>query len=148
MKVYVSGALKGSRDLAQARSLYEQAAQVVEAAGHDAYLPHQHTDPERAADVPPIQIYHRDVEALTKSDGVLAFLGEPSLGVGAELALCVQAGVPILGLHRPTEDISRFATGLLETAGCQVVCFVDGDQMEYAIRGFLTHLSHGFESGV
>jgi hypothetical protein len=141
MMVYVSGALKGSRDIARARALYEHAAQVVTAAGHQAYLPHQHTDPEHAAAISPAQVFLRDVAALRAANGVVVFLGEPSLGVGAELALCAEAGTPMLGLHTPVDDVSRFAAGLLESAGGRLVCYADASELEAAIRGFLVDLS-------
>jgi 2'-deoxynucleoside 5'-phosphate N-hydrolase len=141
MRVYVSGALKGSRDIARARALYELAAEVVTAAGHDAYLPHQHTDPELAASISPAQVFRRDVAALRAANGVVAFIGEPSLGVGAEIAICVEAGTPLLGLHMTVQDVSRFAVGLLEAAGARLVCYANAGELEAAIRGFIDDLS-------
>lgn len=141
MMVYVSGALKGSRDIARARALYERAARVVAAAGHQAYLPHQHTDPIHAAAISPAQVFRRDLAALRAASGVVAFVGEPSLGVGAELALCAEAGTPLLGLHTPVDDVSRFAVGLLEAAGARLVCYADAGELEAAIRSFLEDLS-------
>lgn len=140
MMVYVSGALKGSRNIARARALYERAAEVVTTAGHQAYLPHQHTDPEHAATISPAQVFRRDVAALRAANGVVAFVGEPSLGVGAELALCAEAGTPMLGLHMPADDVSRFAVGLLEAAGARLVCYADAGELEMAIRSFLEDL--------
>jgi hypothetical protein len=140
MMVYVSGALKGSRDLARARTLYEWAARVVAAAGYQAYLPHQHTDPEHAATMSPAQVFQRDLAALKSASGVVAFLGEPSLGVGAELALCAEAGIPLLGLHMPGDDVSRFAMGLLEASGGRVICYGNADELETGIRSFLSSL--------
>lgn len=145
MMVYVSGALKGSRDIARARALYEQAARLVTAAGYDAYLPHQHTDPERAAAISPAQVFRRDVAALRAAIGVVAFVGEPSLGVGAELAICAEAGTPMLGLHMPVHEVSRFAVGLLEAAGARLVCYSDTGELEAAILGFLDDLTAGTE---
>jgi 2'-deoxynucleoside 5'-phosphate N-hydrolase len=141
MMVYVSGALKGSRDIARARALYEQAAYFVATAGHKAYLPHQNTDPEHAAAISPAQVFRRDVAALRAANGVVAFIGEPSLGVGAELALCAEAGTPLLGLHTPADDVSRFAVGLLEAVGARLVCYGDSGELESAIRDFLDDIS-------
>lgn len=140
MRVYVSGALKAARDLPRARALYEQAAQVVVAAGHEAYLPHQSTDPQRNAEASAAEVFQRDRAALLAADGVVAFLGEPSLGVGAELAICAQAGTRVLGLHGAHDDVSRFAAGLLETYGGRLVCYHGSSQLEEAIRTFLQDL--------
>ena len=141
MMVYISGALKASRDLARARALYESVAEIVTLAGHIAYLPHQFTDPEYAVTASPVQVFQRDLAALRSADGVLAFLGEPSLGVGAEIAICTQAKTPLLGLHRPGDDVSRFAVGLLEAAGARLVCYANAIELEAAIHKFLEEVN-------
>ncbi|MFZ5720930.1 MAG: nucleoside 2-deoxyribosyltransferase [Pseudomonadota bacterium] len=140
MMIYVSGALKASSDLLSARALYENAARVIRLAGHQAYLPHQHTDPQRASRMSASQVFKRDLAALDRCDGVVVFLREPSLGVGAEIALCAQSGVPMLGLSEPADEISRFATGLLEEAGAQVVTYSDDRDLSCAIERFLLEI--------
>ncbi len=135
--VYISGALKASRDLDRARALYERAAYVVREAGDQPYLPHQHTDPERNAAISPVQVFQRDLGALRSADAVLAFLSEPSLGVGAELALCAQAGTPMLGLVTPSDEVSRFAIGLLGSAGGRIAVYANTEELDGAVREFL-----------
>ncbi|WP_133065543.1 nucleoside 2-deoxyribosyltransferase [Niveispirillum lacus] len=149
MIVYVSGALKASRDLSRARALYEEAARIVVDAGHQAYLPHQTTDPLHNADASPAQVFQQDVLALMQADGVVAFLNEPSLGVGAELALCTQAGTRVLGLHNTDSDVSRFAVGLLEAHGGRLVQYDELENIEEAILRFLEDLTrdHSFKRG-
>lgn len=126
MLVYVSGPLQGAVDLASARELYARVADAVRALGHQAYVPHLHTDPETASELTPASVYDRDVAALTSADVIVAHLGAPSTGVGAELVLAWGAGLRLVGLRRRGETVSRFAEGLLDRAGGDLLVF-DGD---------------------
>lgn len=141
MKVYISGALKASRDLAAARRLYEYAATSVRRIGVEPYLPHATTDPEKEADLSPLSVYHTDVTALRSCQAVIAFLDEPSLGVGAELAICAQDDIPVLGLCRSPEAVSRFAIGCLLDSGGQLASYGNEGQLDLHIDGFIQSLS-------
>ena len=48
MKFYISGALMASKNLNEATKEYEDIAALLEENGHDAYLPHKNTHPEKA----------------------------------------------------------------------------------------------------
>ncbi len=137
MQVYISGALQASRDLAGARALYEAAATAVARAGHEPYLPHQHTDPVAAAGLNPAAVFRRDMQFLRDSDAVVAFLNEPSLGVGAEMVLACEAGIPVLALHRFDIGVSRFVIGYLDYQGATVASYHDLGEMETAVSTFL-----------
>lgn len=113
-KVYISGALMGARDLGRARELYEIFASACRDAGWIPYLPHSNTDPDAAATLPASTVVSRDLEELESADVLLAYLGEPSLGVGAEIALAVCRDKPILATYESGRRISRFVLGLLE----------------------------------
>ena len=140
MRIYVSGALKGSRDLRTARELYERAAATVAAAGHEPYLPHKNTDPEEAAQLPPERVFDTDLNAIRNSHAVLAFLSEPSLGVGAELAICRREAIPLLGLCEEGVEVSRFAIGCLVAGRGQLVRYGAWTQAQEAILDFLNDL--------
>ncbi len=140
MRVYISGALKGSRDLVAARKLYERAALAVSQAGHEPYIPHASTDPVRAAKLAPEAVYDSDMKAIHRSDAVLAFLNEPSLGVGAELAICTRESIPVLGLCAAQTDVSRFAIGCLLAGNGRMIRYRAWAQAEQAIAGFLAAL--------
>lgn len=144
MRVYISGALKASRDLAAARKLYEYAATSVRRVGVEPYLPHATTDPEKEADLSPISVYHTDITALRSCQAVIAFLDEPSLGVGAELAICAQDDIPVLGLCRSPDEVSRFAIGCLLNGGGRLATYGSEGQLDVHIDGFIQSLSeHG-----
>lgn len=141
MKIYISGALKGSKDLISARALYDKTAEFIGTCGHAPYVPHQNTDPIRAAEVLPSNVFKMDVAHMRSASGVIAFLNEPSLGVGAELAICAQERIPVLALHEANSDVSRFALGLLETYDDgDVVQYGDWNDVEIAIAAFFQSL--------
>lgn len=115
MRIYISGALMGSANVAMARERYERIAVILNRHGFQCYLPHQHTDPVKMAALPPYEVFRRDEAALLSGDAVVAFLDEPSLGVGAEVAIAVANGRPVIGLCHEQTPVSRFLIGLIET---------------------------------
>jgi len=120
-KIYVSGALMAAANLDEARSKYEECASVLRNAGYAPYLPHRSTDPELMAEIAGVDVFDRDAKELMTSDAVVAFLDEPSLGVGAELAMCVAQGIPVVALMRPEARVSRFVFGMLESSDAVMV---------------------------
>jgi nucleoside 2-deoxyribosyltransferase len=112
---YISGALMGAGDLAYVRGLYEAFAQACEAAGVRAYLPHQNTDPDIQWDLADDEVTTKDLNELSNADVIVAYLGEPSLGVGAELVIAMQQNKTILAVYECRRKISRFVRGLLRS---------------------------------
>jgi hypothetical protein len=105
----------GASDLAYVRGLYEALAQVCEAAGVRAYLPHQNTDPDLQWDLADDEVTTKDLTELSKADVIVAYFGEPSLGVGAELVITMQQHKTILAVYECQKKISRFVRGLLRS---------------------------------
>lgn len=140
--VYISGALKGASDLARVRRLYEGFAEACVDVGWCPYLPHEHTDPETAAGVPSRVVAKRDITQLEKADAVVVYLGEPSLGAGAETAIALSAGKRVLAVWEKDADVSRFLEGLVEGHGRAArYTFVSlGDAQDW-IRGQLAELA-------
>jgi nucleoside 2-deoxyribosyltransferase len=127
MRVYLSGPLQGSSDLVRARHLYEGIARTLEAVGHEVYVPHLHTDPERAAGISAEQVFQTDVRQLLWADAIVAHIGAPSTGVGAELAIATHEGKRIIAVRRVVETPSRFALGLVLSAGGTAIAFERDD---------------------
>ncbi len=134
---YISGALTGLSDPVSARRYYELLATVCQEAGMAAYLPHRENDPVLHADVPASVVYQRDLVHLQASDVVVAHVGAPSLGVGAELALAVAAGIDIVAVRRPAEPHSRFVAGMLEEGGAHFIVASDIDLPTELLRAIL-----------
>ena len=122
--IYISGALHGSRHLAEARSTYDRLAQLLRRDGLSSYVPHKHTDPIEAADLSASSVLERDWKMLSNSAAVIAFLDEPSLGVGAEVAMALERGIPVIGAVRKGHQTSRFLQGLILASDC-------GELLEY-----------------
>jgi 2'-deoxynucleoside 5'-phosphate N-hydrolase len=114
LRVYISGALMGASDLNRVRNLYQRFAEACEAVQWEPYLPHTRTDPERDGGATPSEVIDADLRELNRSDVVIAYLGEPSLGVGAEVVLAMQSGKAILAVYESSRRVSRFVGGLLE----------------------------------
>jgi nucleoside 2-deoxyribosyltransferase len=116
VRVYISGALVNVGDLDAARELYEAIAATCGMAGCDAYVPHQHADPVRDAGLSNLEVARRDLAEIARADCLVAWLGEPSLGVGAEVAIALADRKPVLALVPEGRKVSRFLLGLLETS--------------------------------
>lgn len=123
MKIYVSGALQASRDLVAARALYAFVADTLANAGHQVYLPHQNTDPVFGRAASAGDVFKRDCEELFRADMVVALLNEPSLGVGAELALAASRGIKICAYAERSTKVSRFIVGLLEAQNVRLTSY-------------------------
>src|SRR5688572_16431328 len=96
MLAYISGALLNAAHLDASRALYERLAEACRSAGWDAYVPHQHADPVRDAHLSNVDVAERDLENVMAADVLVAYVGEPSLGVGAEVAIALRAGKRVL----------------------------------------------------
>ena len=126
MRAYISGALINAGHLEQARALYERLAEACVAAGWDAYVPHQHADPVRDPDLSNVEVATRDLDQVNAADVIVAYVGEPSLGVGAEVAIALAAGKRVLLVAPRDRRVSRFLLGLAELhSGRTAVCRYD-----------------------
>lgn len=137
MRIYISGPLQGSSDLQTARSFYEALAAVVEESGHEAYVPHLSTDPIADRDLSAETVFATDVAALNEADAVIAHVGLPSTGVGAEIVLALASNRRVLGLKREGERGSRFAEGLISDAGGVVCTFHGRADLRSSLRNWL-----------
>ena len=108
---YISGALTNVTGLDDMRKFYEAIGQVCAENGFPPYIPHQHTDPILAAGISPRKVWETDYGVVSRSTVVVAFVGEPSLGVGAELEIARENKVPIILIARTSDKVSRMARG-------------------------------------
>lgn len=137
MLIYISGPLQGSSDLDAARRLYDDLADIVRECGHEAYVPHHYTDPTKAATLSAGDVFTTDLAALNAAHAVMAHVGLPSTGVGAEVALSVASDRRVLGLKRPGERGSRFAEGLIEDSGGRIATFIDREDLAEQVAAWL-----------
>lgn len=137
MHIYISGPLQGSTDLGAARDFYDELAAIVSSVGHDPYVPHHSTDPVAAGGLSARTVFATDVSALNSADAVIAHIGLPSTGVGAEIALATASGRRVLGLKRRGEKGSRFAEGLIADAGGVIAEFEGEGELAAAVEHWL-----------
>lgn len=114
-KVYISGALMAAKNLDRVKELYNDIAIICSENGLNPYLPHNNTDPIKDSNVSDKEVYLKDFEELVKSSLVIAYIGEPSLGVGAELSICVSKQIPVITVTESKRKVSRFLKGMLQT---------------------------------
>lgn len=112
-KAYVSGALTGIPNPEEIKAFYEAIGDLCRQQGLEAYIPHQAgTDPIKNPAVTPSQVYKVDKAHVTESDLVVAYVGLPSLGVGAELGWAEAYNIPVILLAERGKKISRMILGM------------------------------------
>ena len=130
-EAYVSGALTALEDGPRTRLFYELLAEVVESAGLRAYLPHRVTDPVTAADLDPRTVYDIDRAHVTGSRVVVAYGGIPSFGVGIEVELAREHGIPVILVVERDRSVSRLLLG--NPAVVEVVRFAELDGLRRSL---------------
>ena len=114
VRAYISGALINAACLDDARKLYERLAAACASAGCAAYVPHQHADPVRDPHLSNAEVARRDLAEVRAADVLVAYVGEPSLGVGAEVAIALEEGKQVWLVAESDRKVSRFLLGLAE----------------------------------
>jgi transcriptional regulator with XRE-family HTH domain len=85
---------------------------LEESADAFVYLPQMYSDPSRDADMSPEEIYVLDRWRIAESDFVLANLDLPAFGVGQEVEMACQLGLPIVAYHHTALRPSRIVRGI------------------------------------
>ena len=137
-RVYISGALMAAKDLERVKRLYNEIAAICSTNGLDPYLPHNNTDPIKNNTISDKEVFKKDFEELVKSSLVISYIGEPSLGVGAELSICVSNHIPVITITESKRKVSRFLKGmLLTTKSTQLIEFDNINDLRYKLTNCL-----------
>ena len=113
LRAYLASALTDLADSERQR-VYELCGvlkKVCSEFGVSLYLPFEHTDPMKHADVPPPVVYERDRKQVVTSDFVLVLCASASYGVGQENEIAAEHGVPVVYLMRKGCRVSRMLLG-------------------------------------
>jgi len=86
-----------------------------------------------------VWIYNTDIGWLRESDGLIAEVTAPSLGVGYEIAKAEEWGIPILLLYRNTPNKAPSAM-LRGNKNLRMVIYEDEEDAFKAIEDFLSSL--------
>src|SRR2546429_7346534 len=130
-EAYISGALTALDDAPRTKLFYEVLAEIAEAAGLRAYLPHRVTDPVATAEVDPRTVYEIDRAHVTSAAVLIAYAGIPSFGVGIEVELAREHGVPVIVVAERDRPISRLLLG--NPPVVEVVKFPDLDGLRHGL---------------
>ena len=122
-EVYISGALTAIADGARARVFYELLAEIVSECGLRPYLPHHTTDPIAAPDLDPRSVYEIDRARVARSGLIVAYAGTPSFGVGIEVEIAREHGIPVIVVAERDRVVSHILLG--SPAVVEVVRFTD-----------------------
>jgi hypothetical protein len=134
-EAYISGALTALDDAPRTKLFYELLAEIAEAAGLRAYLPHRVTDPVAAAHLDPRAVYEIDRAHVTSAAVLIAYAGIPSFGVGIEVELAREHSVPVVVVAERERPISRLLLG--NPAVVEVVKFADLDGLRRTLTAAL-----------
>src|SRR6266699_6480659 len=134
-EAYISGALTALADGPRAKLFYELLAEIAQATGLRAYLPHRVSDPIAAAHLDPRAVYEIDRAHVTSAGVVIAYAGIPSFGVGIEVGLAREHGVPVIIVAERDRPISRLLLG--NPAVVELVKFADLDGLRRSLTAAL-----------
>src|SRR2546428_13324610 len=137
-EAYISGALTALEDAPRTKLFYEVIAEIAEGAKLRAYLPHRVTDPVAAANIEPRTVYEIDRAHVTAARVVIAYAGVPSFGVGIEVELAREHGVPVVVVAERDRPVSRLLLG--NPAVVEVVRFADLEGLRRALVAALSRI--------
>ena len=144
-EAYISGALSALDDAPRTKLFYEVLAEIAETAGLRAYLPHRVSDPVVSADLDPRAVYEIDRAHVTGAAVLIAYAGIPSFGVGIEVELAREHGVPVIIVAERDRPISRLLLG--NPAVVEVVKFADLDGLRRALAAALASVASVMRDG-
>ena len=145
MRIYFSGAIAGGRENLVT---YQHIVKWLQTAGHE--VPSAHVaDPEvlsRESHVPPANVYERDMAWIEQSDGMVAEVSTPSLGVGYEICHALYKEKPVLCLYRRGLFISRMITGN-SSPYLRLAAYGDLDELDAYLSSFLKAMGNPSNCG-
>lgn len=98
MRIYFAGSIRGGRDDA---AIY---LELVEELARFGEVLTEHVATVGEEDLSDDEIFARDLDWLTGCDAVVAEVTTPSLGVGWEIGVAQERGIPVLCLFRRGAD--------------------------------------------
>jgi hypothetical protein len=133
--IFLSGALTGLEKPDFIIANYERVGLVCEEIGAVAYRPWRYTDPIADPHIPSREVYETDEYHVSTADLVIAYVGIPSLGVGQEIEIAKEHGVPVLLLCERRKPLSRMTRGSPNVI--DVIRFDDMEEALCQVRAFL-----------
>ncbi len=139
MKIYFSGSISGGREH---EAIYQHLVAHLQAQGHNVLSAHV-ADPialEHEKDLPPREVFERDVNWVKACEAMIAEVSTPSLGVGYEYGLAVQLGKPVLCVYRSGLRMSKMITGN-PAPNLTVATYSASAELDEQVDAFLKNLT-------
>lgn len=139
MKLYFSGSISGGREY---EAIYQHLVVHLQALGHEVLSAHV-ADPAALAaekDMPPRDVFERDVAWVDECEAMIAEVSTPSLGVGYEYGRAVQQGKPVLCVYRSGLRISKMITGN-PASNLSVAAYTSEAELDDHLAAFLKTLT-------
>ncbi len=138
MIVYFACSITGGREF---QPIYQELSRALLADGHE--IPTAHLAGSdvmaRESEVPPRQVYERDVIWIRSARALVAEVSVPSHGVGYEVAFALNGGKPVLCLYQQGRKISKMISGNPHPM-LQVRAYRDSAEAIRLTRDFLADL--------
>ena len=144
-EAYISGALTALEDAPRTKLFYELLAEIAEDAKLRAYLPHRVTDPVTAEQLDARAVYEIDRAHVAAAAVVIAYAGIPSFGVGIEVELARERGIPVIVVAERERPISRLLLG--NPAVVEVVRFGDLESLRRSLAAALGRVTAALRDG-
>ena len=131
---------EGESDLI--KRVYDPVSELTDSLGIECYFPHEsRTATDRATDFED-RIWEIDYQLINNCDFMLAYMGIPSFGVGAELEMARVAEVPtIMFCERDQQDnVSRLSIGNSTTE--PLITFSSQEEMKEKLSSKIIEIMH------
>ena len=112
MKIFFGGPLTNLENPDKVKAFYIKLADLAKKLGHEpfwAFL--SGTDPIKNPDISAEEVYRRDIEQIAKSDLMIAYVGEKSIGTGEEIEYAKTMNLPVIIMYEKGDTISRMLKG-------------------------------------
>lgn len=112
MRIFFAGPLTDLKNPNKTKGFYLKLARIAQKTGFDYFWAFQHgTDPNVERKISAQEVYKRDSTQLLKSNIMVAYIGEPSPGVGVEVEIAHTHDIPVCILYEKDRWTSRMLRG-------------------------------------
>ncbi|GAG71260.1 unnamed protein product [marine sediment metagenome] len=90
---------------------YEQIAKICQRQGWHTFLPHRIMDPDAYPELTAREVYEAEIRDIRRADIIIAYVGEPAIGVGTELEVARSQNSVAILLYEKGVRVSKIVLG-------------------------------------